>query len=166
MTGTAQIGRGNLDGSSPELALITGPTYSGPWLGLLAVDGAHIYYKFGPEIRTGQPGRLGSYRLVRYRSRLSGLAVDGLRASRRARPISANRRERDRAPAPAVDHLSARRPACTITVKAKAALTHRPATTPIGQTTFPVAAGKTLAARFTLTRSGRALKRLRHLDRQ
>jgi hypothetical protein len=51
-----------------------------------------------------------------------------------------------------------------VTVRATAPLPDRRAATPIGRTTFSVAAGKTVTAHFRLSTTGRqALERLRRL---
>jgi hypothetical protein len=158
--GDGQIARANLDGSTPELSFMTGVGQS-----QLAVDAAHIYY--GGRRKLGRANLDGSGRNDTFITgyNVIGLAVDALHGPPGV-PARSARIAADgavRLPRPWVTCPPAA-PACTVTVKAKAPLTRRPATASIGQTTFSVAAGKTVSARFTLSGSGRkALKRLRRL---
>jgi hypothetical protein len=161
--GDNEIARAGLDGSALEDHFLTGVAIA--YGGLLAVGDSNMYY--GGRGTLGRVGLDGSGRIpgLITGTQLTGLTVDGLRGPAgpplRSARIAANGAVR--LPPPWITCPSAA-PACTVTVQARAPLTGRRAATPIGRTTFPVAAGRTVTAHFRLSTTGRqALKRLRRL---
>jgi hypothetical protein len=157
-----EISRAGLDGSAAEPQFLTGVDFA--YGSLLAVDSSHVYY--GARTKLGRAGLDGSDRTptLLTGTRFVGLAVDGLRgpAGTPLRSASVAASGAVRLPRPWVTCPPAR-PACTVTVRAKAPLTHRGARTSIGRTTFSVAAGKTVTAHFQLNTTGR--RALMHLKR-